>query len=105
MHLPTRWRGSSRYTPPHSPSFCRRAEPRRQRRSPGARTPKRGASCSSKPFASLLVAASQEHPLVIVLDDVQWADAASLDLLRHLVRASSRVRGILVATYRDSELA
>jgi class 3 adenylate cyclase/tetratricopeptide (TPR) repeat protein len=54
--------------------------------------------------ASLFEAASHEHPLVVVLDDVQWADAASLDLLRHLVGASGRIRGVIIATYRDSDL-
>src|SRR5580658_3314718 len=31
------------------------------------------------------VFARQEHPLVLFLDDLQWLDAATLDLLEHLV--------------------
>ena len=55
--------------------------------------------------ASLLEATSEEQPFLLVLDDIQWADAASLDLLRHVVGASSRIRGVIAATYRDSEFA
>jgi DNA-binding SARP family transcriptional activator len=36
-------------------------------------------------IAGWLAAASSERPLVIILDDLQWADQASLDLLRDLV--------------------
>ena len=43
-------------------------------------------------------------PVVLVLDDLHWADAASLDLLRHLVRSGSTVGALIVATYRDSEI-
>ena len=71
---------------------------------PGSADSEAGRFILFEAVASLLAAASQEHPLVIVLDDVQWADAASLDLLRHLARGSSRIRGVIVATYRDSDL-
>ncbi len=46
-----------------------------------------------------------ERPIVLVLDDVQWADAASLDLLSALV-GSPELRGLcLLATARDEGLA
>ncbi len=51
-------------------------------------------------FANL----SAVQPVVVVLDDVQWADSASLDLLRHLAFVSVNMRLLLVATYRDIEL-
>ncbi|UOZ07035.1 AAA family ATPase [Amycolatopsis sp. WQ 127309] len=41
--------------------------------------------------------------LVVVLDDLQWADAASLALLVHIARDLARSRLLLVATYRDTE--
>ncbi|GHE75792.1 hypothetical protein GCM10017786_00800 [Amycolatopsis deserti] len=41
--------------------------------------------------------------LLAVLDDLQWADAASLALLVHLARALERVPLMIVATYRDTE--
>jgi DNA-binding CsgD family transcriptional regulator/tetratricopeptide (TPR) repeat protein len=42
---------------------------------------------------------------VFVLDDVHWADEATLDVLRLLSRRIERVRALVVASYRDDELA
>jgi DNA-binding winged helix-turn-helix (wHTH) protein len=47
---------------------------------------------------------SQEQPILIVLDDLQWADAASLRLLRHLVAELPRWRLLVLATLRSSAL-
>jgi len=41
---------------------------------------------------------------VAVIEDVHWADEATLDLLRFLGRRLSRVRAMLLASYRDDEL-
>lgn len=43
-------------------------------------------------------------PLVLVIDDVQWADGASLDLLRFIGRRIEGLRLLLVLSYRDDEL-
>jgi DNA-binding SARP family transcriptional activator len=43
-------------------------------------------------------------PFVLVLEDLHWADKASLLLLRHLVLAPVEGAGLLVATYRDTEV-
>ena len=48
---------------------------------------------------------SQHQPVVLVLDDLQWADKASLQLLRHLVAAEQPMRVLVLGTYRDSELS
>ncbi len=53
---------------------------------------------------SFLVAASKATPLVIVLDDLHWADAPSLLLLQHLARRVAESRIAVVGTYRDVEL-
>jgi DNA-binding CsgD family transcriptional regulator/transcriptional regulator with XRE-family HTH domain/tetratricopeptide (TPR) repeat protein len=45
------------------------------------------------------------RPLVLVLEDIHWADPASLDLLRYLARHLGGQRILLVATYRDDEIA
>ncbi|MDJ1184678.1 AAA family ATPase [Roseofilum sp. BLCC_M143] len=52
----------------------------------------------------IAVFATQEHPLVIFLDDLQWADSASLNLLEVLM--SNRDRGylLLLGAYRDNEV-
>lgn len=42
--------------------------------------------------------------LLVVLDDLQWADASSLRLLVHLVRAIDTARIAMVVTYRDTEI-
>ncbi|WP_228714016.1 ATP-binding protein [Prauserella endophytica] len=51
-----------------------------------------------------LTAAAENTGLLVVLDDLQWADASSLRLLVHLVRAVGTTRLALVATYRDTEI-
>ena len=50
------------------------------------------------------VFATQDHPLVIFLDDLQWADSASLNLLEVLM--SNRELGylLLLGAYRDNEV-
>lgn len=50
-------------------------------------------------------ALAADTALVVVLDDVQWADPASLHLLAHLAREAPAARLLLAATYRPAELA
>ncbi len=45
-----------------------------------------------------------EQPLVILLDDLHWADAPSLRLLQFLARELSDASILVVGTYRDVEL-
>ncbi|GBO55951.1 high-affnity carbon uptake protein Hat/HatR [Pseudanabaena sp. lw0831] len=45
-----------------------------------------------------------EHPLVIFLDDLQWADAASLKLLQLLVTAADSQFLYLIGAYRNNEV-
>ncbi|UCC76291.1 MAG: AAA family ATPase, partial [Anaerolineales bacterium] len=49
-------------------------------------------------------ALSDHVPLLLVLEDVHWADSGSLFLLRHLARNSRRQRLMIIATYREVEL-
>jgi DNA-binding CsgD family transcriptional regulator/energy-coupling factor transporter ATP-binding protein EcfA2 len=44
------------------------------------------------------------HPTVLVVEDVHWADEATLDVLRYLVRRISDLPAVLVLTYRDDAL-
>ena len=48
---------------------------------------------------------SQEHPLVIFLDDAQWADAASLQFIEDLLIRSDMRYLLLIAAYRDNEVS
>ena len=54
--------------------------------------------------AGVLGDLSMVQPVVLVLDDLQWADRGSLLLLRHLAATEQISRLLIVATYRDSEL-
>jgi DNA-binding CsgD family transcriptional regulator/tetratricopeptide (TPR) repeat protein len=47
---------------------------------------------------------SDEAPRVLVLEDVHWADEATLDVLRLVGRRIETVPALLVASYRDDEL-
>jgi len=49
--------------------------------------------------------ALKEHPIVIFIDDWQWADIASLDLLRSLVESKTKQHLLLIAAYRDNEIS
>ena len=51
------------------------------------------------------VFARKEHPLALFLDDLQWLDAATLDLLEHLVTHSDVRHLLLVGAYRDNEVS
>src|SRR5919106_1499686 len=53
--------------------------------------------------SALLEAAAEAAPVLLVLDDLHWADDLSLLLLRHLLRVDASVRLLVVATYRDTE--
>jgi predicted ATPase len=48
--------------------------------------------------------AQKEHPLVVFLDDLQWVDAATLDLLHALLTGSDIRHLLLVCAYRDNEV-
>jgi len=55
--------------------------------------------------AAWLASVSQEAPLLVVLDDLQWAAKPTLLLLRHIVQTDERLRLLVVGTYRDTELS
>ena len=46
----------------------------------------------------------REHPLVLFLDDLQWADMATLELLRHVVLHPDTRHLLVIAAYRDNEV-
>ncbi len=51
----------------------------------------------------LKVLAAKEHPLVIFLDDLQWADSASLHLLKLFTTDSDIKHLLIIGAYRDNE--
>jgi adenylate cyclase len=53
----------------------------------------------------VLQAIARKQPLLLLIDDLQWADAASLSLLFHLGRHLTGCRILIVGAYRPSEIA
>ncbi|MFB4262955.1 AAA family ATPase [Nonomuraea sp. GTA35] len=76
---------------------------------PGA-TPQSLAGADGEAFqlydavTGLLVDASREQPVVVVLEDLHWADAASLRLLEFVVGHAWFERLLVIGTYRDAEV-
>jgi DNA-binding SARP family transcriptional activator len=56
-------------------------------------------------LADALEQAAAGRPLLLVLDDLQWADRATLDFLRHLAGRSSPTRLLVIATARPGAAA
>jgi predicted ATPase/signal transduction histidine kinase len=50
------------------------------------------------------VFATPEHPLVVFMDDLQWADLASFQLLQHLLTHPETPPLLLIGAYRDNEV-
>jgi len=74
---------------------------------PGAAAPPPDGSERFRLFESLtaeVTAAAAAAGLVVVLDDLQWADPMSAMLLAHLGRGLPASRVLVVAAYRDQEL-
>ena len=54
--------------------------------------------------ADLLQRQAGRGPVILVLDDLHWADHSSLLLLRHLVQTVEDARLLVLITYRDTDL-
>ncbi len=51
-----------------------------------------------------VAALARSRLLILILDDLQWADPASLDLMRHLAHDLAGRRILMIGTYRNDEL-
>ncbi|MCK5429485.1 MAG: AAA family ATPase, partial [Anaerolineales bacterium] len=56
-------------------------------------------------YTQVLCQIAERHPLLLMLDDLQWADAASINLLFHLGRRLGGNRILVVGAYRPEEVA
>src|SRR5436190_3807995 len=63
-----------------------------------------GGAIPHEVVASLTRELRERAPTVFVLEDVHWADEATLDVLRLLARRIETVPALVVASYRDDEL-
>lgn len=50
------------------------------------------------------VFARSEHPLVLFLDDLQWADAASLRLIKNLIAEGENTYLLIIGAFRENEV-
>ncbi|MFC5138525.1 ATP-binding protein [Actinomycetospora rhizophila] len=55
-------------------------------------------------LAELVDPAEAGRPTVLVVEDVHWADDATLDVLRYVSRRIERTSAVLVVSYRDDEV-
>ena len=56
-------------------------------------------------YTRVLEALAQKHPLLLILDDLQWTDTGSTSLIFHLGRRISGCRIMIVGGYRPAEVA
>jgi DNA-binding SARP family transcriptional activator/predicted DCC family thiol-disulfide oxidoreductase YuxK len=56
-------------------------------------------------YTQVLRALTNQRPLLLALDDLQWADAGSVNLLFHLGRRIGGSRILIVGAYRPAEVA
>ena len=49
--------------------------------------------------------ANKQHPLILFIDDFQWADTASLDILKSILLDKSIKYFMLIGTYRHKEVS
>lgn len=54
-------------------------------------------------FSNFLRVLAEERPIVLVLDDLQWADHASLDLLQHILAQPGLRNLLVIGSRRDDE--
>lgn len=55
-------------------------------------------------YSKTLQKLSRQHPLILTVDDLQWADTGSIGLLFHLGRRLSGSRILLIGAYRTEEI-
>ena len=77
-------------------------------RSEGTPLPRSGDAAELKPrlfdaFSQLLIRMAQKAPMLVVLENLHWADPSSLDLFHFLARGAASHPIVLLATYNDAQ--
>lgn len=55
-------------------------------------------------YTELLFAAAAERPILLLLDDLHWADGATVSLLAHIGRRVGSERIVIIGTYRPADV-
>lgn len=55
-------------------------------------------------YTNVILALAEKQPLILLLDDLHWADEASISLLFHLSRRLSSARVLIIGAYRAHEI-
>jgi len=76
-----------------------------KRREAGYRPPQLSQTSLYNEYAKVLFKLAEKKPIALVIDDLQWADPSSLELLFHLGRKVAGNRILLVGVYRPSDIA
>ena len=72
---------------------------------PRRRRGRRSASATTARCASLIELLARERPVALLLDDLHWADDASIEFVQHLLRRPPRSPHLLVLALRRAERA
>ena len=84
------------------PELARRVP---QAPAPAETDPETGRYLLFSAVAGLLGQASDAAPVLLVLDDLHWADAQTLALLKHALAELGEARLLVLGSYRDSDLS
>ena len=76
-----------------------------ERGAAGDSAPSVGQSDLFEQVTNVLQALARGRPLLLVMDDAQWADGASINLLFHLGRRLAGGRILMVVAYRPDDIA
>lgn len=90
----------------HAPCWARQLPWAGRRRVPSAL-----AAAEARPermrreISSVFDAAAAQRPLVLILDDLQWGDSSTIELIHHLITRPAKVPILVIATYRPADAA
>jgi DNA-binding SARP family transcriptional activator/predicted ATPase len=90
---------------PHQAELLARLERIVERKAAESGAPSPDQQRMFEQYTNVLTALAAQRPLLLVLDDLQWADAASINLLFHLGRRIERSRILIVGAYRPDDVA
>lgn len=68
-------------------------------------TPNLGPKEVLEQYTDILRRLAEKQPLIVLLDDLHWADSASVDLLFHLARRIEGSRVLVIGTYRPQDVS